>query len=481
MKPLHLEEIRRAIHGRMAAGPLRVGGIAAAANVQITGVSTDTRTCKAGDLFFAIRGERFDGHAFLSQAASAGCAAAVVAMSAKLSDGIGAEFPCGLVFVDDATAALGELAAYHRDMIPPTVIAVTGSNGKTTTKRIIHHILSKRFKGTCSPKSFNNNIGVPLTLLGACAGDDYVVCEVGTNAPGEIAALASIIRPNIAVITSVGPTHLERLGTVADVAVEKASLLGRLHQSGLAVVWADSGELNAALRAWRCKTVRFGAAESADLRLTGYRPSGSSQSFQLNGRLRVELPLAGRHNAFNALAAIAVAQRLGFTPQEAAAALADFAGGDMRLEWLTVGSVRVINDAYNANPASMLAAAAVLAEAQGSRRVLIAGDMRELGDQSRALHERSGADIAAMNVDLLIGVGELGRYIARGASEGGKAAESFDSVEEARSRVAGLLREGDVVLVKGSRAMAMERLIEPIRAAFDPVRRRQPVQEGRKA
>jgi len=457
MKALTVEEVRNAVLGRwLARGePVVVGA-----------VTTDTRTARVGDLFFALRGERMDGHAFLRQAAEAGCAAALVAMDAEVSAEIPGAFRGGVIGVPDTTAALGDLAAWHRGQVGTTVVGVTGSNGKTTVKRMIHHILSRRLAGTCSPKSFNNNIGVPLTLLAVRPGDDYVVCELGTNAPGEIAALTAMARPDVAVITSVGPAHLERLGSLERIAAEKASILGRVPPGGLGVIWADSDILARTVRSYECRRVRFGESEEAELRLTGCTPLGRRQQFEVNGRLTVDLPLPGRHNALNALAALAVAQRFGFEQDDAAAALASFAGEAMRLEWIELPDGTIINDAYNANPASLAAAADVLTGAAGTRKVLLVGDMLELGDQAEALHRQAGADVAGTGVDLLVSVGPLGRYIAQGAAENGTASASFRSAEDAADALADLICPGDTVLIKGSRGMAMEALVGPVRAAL---------------
>jgi UDP-N-acetylmuramoyl-tripeptide--D-alanyl-D-alanine ligase len=455
MKPLPLDEICKVVNGR---------GEFLNASAHVGGVTIDTRTCSRGDLYFAIRGKRLDGHQFLPQAAQTGCIAAVIDRDAKVEPGIAEAFGAGIIRCHDTTQALGALAAYHRSLIAATVVAVTGSNGKTTTKRLIHHILSKRLRGTCSPKSFNNNIGVPLTLLAASPEDQYVVCEVGTNAPGEIAELGSLCRPDIAVITSIGETHLEKLGSLERVATEKASLLGCMREGGLGVVWADSELLLRAARAHGGRYVTFGMSSDSELRLTACEPRGQGMVFEVNGRFRGELPLSGRHNACNALAAIAVARRMGISCEDAAAALADFSSGaEMRLEWLHIGSVSVINDAFNANPASMEAAADVLVQSRASRAVLVAGDMLELGEQAAALHERTGRRAAQRGVDLVIGVGALGRYIAQGAAGAGASSQWFESVEQAGERLPELLCDGDVVLIKGSRGMKMERLIEPLR------------------
>jgi UDP-N-acetylmuramoyl-tripeptide--D-alanyl-D-alanine ligase len=461
MIPMTLEEIAKASDGRRVAPP---GGESQGVPA-VRSVTTDTRSAKAGDLFFALRGPNFDAHDFLPQAAKAGCAAAVVRRGRSSAEAA-AMFPGGLIAVADTTAALNALASYHRRKARAKAVAVTGSNGKTTVNLMIHHVLSRGLKGFYSPKSFNNNIGVPLTLLGVAEGDDYVVCEVGTNAPGEIAALGTVARPDVAVITSVAETHLEKLGNLEGVAAEKASILGCLAEGGAAVVCADSDELERALRRYDRPMVRFGESPRADFRLTGYESDGRRQRFEINGSLRAELPLPGRHNALNALAALAVARQFGIAPAEAAGALRDFSGPEMRLQWVHAGTVTIINDAYNANPASVLAAAEALADVPASRRVMIVGDMRELGSQQRRLHLRTGSDIASRGVDLLIGVGRLGRYIAMGAAETGTRTAAFETLTDAFQGAPALLAPGDVVLVKGSRAMGMEHLIEPIRAAF---------------
>jgi len=454
-----VEEIRQAVRGRWMAR----GGVQT-----VRGVATDTRLAEAGQVFFALVGQRTDGHVYLPQAAEAGCIAAVVAADAELTGEVLGAFGAGVVAVADTTAALGDLAARHRVLISaPAVIGVTGSNGKTTVKRMIHHILSRRLKGTCSPKSFNNQIGLPLTLLGVSPGDDYVICEIGTSAPGEVAALSKIARPDLAVITSIGPAHLERLGSVDRVAVEKASILGELVADGLGVIWADSPRLAKAVRYHKRRLIRFGESPEADLRLTGFEQMGRRQRFQLNDRLWVDLPLPGRHNAMNALAAIAAAQRFSIEQADSAAALADFGGESMRLEWAEIGSGAIINDAYNANPASMAAAADVLAGAGGGRKVFLVGDMRELGDQAEQMHVQVGCAAAERGIDLVIAVGPLGRYIAKGASDRGTESVEFESVESAAGALAGLLRPGDTVLVKGSRSMGMEGLIPAVRAALE--------------
>jgi UDP-N-acetylmuramoyl-tripeptide--D-alanyl-D-alanine ligase len=472
---MSLEEIRTAVAGEWIdlASRDREGAVV------VNDVCTDSRHVKPGDLFVAIKGEKFDAHAFLDQVFQAGAAGAIVNRGFHARADLGmaplvAPLTAPLIAVDDTIAALGRLGAYHRDQLKARVIAVTGSNGKTTTKRMIQHILAKHLRGTCSPKSFNNNIGVPLTLLGVGEEDDYVICEVGSNAPGEIDELSAICRPDLAVITSVGETHLEKLGGIDLVAVEKASMLRHVRPGGCAIVWADSPPLEQALKSFNCRLIRFGQAWAADLRLTDFQGLGDHVSFRVNGQVEVRLPQPGLHNASNALAALAVATQMGVPLEQAAADLADFGGVEMRLESIQIGPVRIINDAYNANPSSMLAAADVLAGQAGTRRVMIAGDMLEMGKETRQIHERVGADIAALGggsrqngIDLLIGIGELGRYIASGAHSHGLACQAFETLEAATAALPSLLKPGDVILIKGSRGVAMERLIPPLRKAME--------------
>ncbi len=458
MNVFSTDEIRRATRGRW---------LSSGADVGIEGVTIDSRTAQPGYLFVAIRGETHDGHDYLIQAAKAGCVCAIVDRNVPLDESIARLYGGGLIGVEDTVRALGDLAAAYRQHLTATVIAVTGSNGKTTVKRMIHHILSRQMTGKASPKSFNNAIGVPLTLLAVETSDEYAICEVGTNAPGEILGLARIVQPDVAVITQVSQAHLEGLGHLDRIAIEKASLLAPLEASGMAIVRGDNEPLDRALTAYDCRMIRFGEGDACELRLTDYQPTATGQRFELNGRLWVEMPLLGRHNACNALAAIAVAQRLGFDQEIAAASLADFTGVEMRLEPIDIGPVRVINDAYNANPASMVAAWQVVCDLPAERRVLVLGDMRELGEQAAALHHELGEQIAAGHVDLVVGVGELGRLIAEAAGKGGVATECFDSTDLAEKTIATLLTPGDVILLKGSRSMGLDRLLTPIRQAFE--------------
>lgn len=468
MKMLLPDEVRRAVHGRwLSRGP----------GQKIEGVSIDSRTAKPGDLFVAVKGNRYDGHDYLAKAAKAGCLAAIVRRNPQPPAEVLDRFTVGSIGVEDTVTALGELGAFYRSYTPASAIAVTGSNGKTTVKQMIHHVLSRRLRGSCGLKSFNNAVGVPLTLFGIEPADDYVVCEIGSNRPGEVNILSRIVKPDVAVVTCVGRSHLAGLRDLAHVAVEKVSILAGLTDQGLAVVSADSKHLDRALLAYNCNTIRFGLADSAALRLTGYKALGNGHRIEINERFCMDLAIPGRHNAMNALAVMAVAQRFGFDYDEIAAGLADFQSLESRLEFIHLPSATIIDDTYNANPDSLMAAVEVLADCRAKRRVIIAGDMLELGQEAESLHFEAGRDLAAKGVDLLIGVGPLGRYIAEGAAEKGVETEVFDSRSAAAAGLPKLLHAGDAILVKGSRAMEMERLIKPIKSALGS-RRGRPKKAG---
>jgi UDP-N-acetylmuramoyl-tripeptide--D-alanyl-D-alanine ligase len=452
MKTLFLDEIRDCIGARAHSEMGLVG---------ITGVSTDSRQIKAGDLFFALRGPNFDGHQFIAEVFIAGAAGVVVEKSARLPEGVDMT---RVLIVDDTVVALGKLAAYYREELACTVIAVTGSNGKTTTKEMISHVLGKRLRGRRSTKSFNNHIGVPLTLLAADVHDDFLVVEMGTNHPGEIDYLGNIVRPNIAVITNVGESHLEGLGTLDRVAAEKASLAKHVHTGGAIVVNGDRELLLRLISHPQAMVISFGMSEHNDMRITALTAETDRVRFEVNNRFPFELPVLGGHNAINCLAAIVVARRLGFEMADIAEALKDFALPAMRLELAIVGDYRVLNDAYNANPASMACALDVLRGFDtAGRRVFCCGQMLELGEKSEQFHRELGRSIGSANLGALVAVGAFARQMVDAAVAAGLdsgRAWAFDSAAEAGKALKNILRPGDLILVKGSRSMKMELLID---------------------
>ena len=437
-------------------------------DLAITGVCTDSRQVEPGRLFFALRGPTHDGHSFVGSALLSGAMAAVVSDCEALPALV--KRASILIVVDDTTAALGRLAAYHRQQLPGTLVAITGSNGKTTTKNMIHAVLSRTMRGHASPKSFNNAIGVPLTLLSANRDDGYVVAEIGTNAPGEVAELAGMVQPHVAVITSVGPSHLAGLGDLAGVAAEKASLADGLGPDGLAVVNVDCPELARRFSDRRSHDiVRYGLGEAAALRATDVVTMADGVSFRIDGATPVRLAILGRHNVYNALAAVAVGRWFGLSDAHIAEGLSTVEPALMRLAPMAVGPITVINDGYNANPDSMAAALAVLADAKTEgRRVAVLGDMLELGEASGALHEALGRQAGQCGIEVLVAVGQFADTICRAARGGGTkmAVFGFENTDEVAARIGGLLQPGDVVLIKGSLLMRMEALIPAIREAF---------------
>lgn len=430
------------------------------------GVSTDTRTLGRGEVFVALRGERFDGHDYVGAAASRGAAIVVIDRDVDVPGA------CGVVRVDDGYTALARLAAAYRRTLAAEVVAITGSVGKTTTKHMLHAVLAAHLRGTASPRSYNNRVGVPLTILAADPADRYLLVEVGTNAPGEIGALSRIVEPDVAVITHVALAHVEGLGSLDGIAAEKAGVLRHLTDDGLAIVNGDVPVLADHLKALG-RVIRFGRSEHCELRLTSCEPTGDGLRFVVNDRAAFTLPLLGEHNAINALAVIAVARHLNLSDEQIAAALAGVEPAAMRMELRRLGvgeaMITVINDAYNANPESVRAAAAALAQydAGGGRRVAVLGDMAELGDAAPRLHRELGAALAAMPLDLVITIGPLSMYTAEGLAKHGAAMRTHalgEWTDGTAERVAGLVKPGDVVLVKGSRVMGLERLIEPLEA-----------------
>jgi UDP-N-acetylmuramoyl-tripeptide--D-alanyl-D-alanine ligase len=432
-----LSRIARAVNGR----PDRpLDGLSAA------GVSTDTRTLRAGELYFALRGAAFDGHAFLPAAFEKGACAAVTDR-----DSAG---PGPRIRVDDATAALGDLAAAWRMTLGARVIGVAGSNGKTTTKEMLAQILSPGRRLVKAQGSFNNHVGVPLTLFAARADTEIAVLEIGTNHPGEIARLGAVARPDLAVLVSVGAEHLEGLGSLDGVADEECSLMDHLRGGGRAVVHHDPRILSR-LRLPPGRVTTFGMGPEADLHPRDVGPG----RFTLRG-VPFRLGLLGDWNVQNALAATAAALQLGLSLEDCAARLAEFRGPKMRMERLDLAGVSILNDAYNSNPESATRAVLEFSRwAEGRRRVAVIGDMRELGESSETYHRDLGRVLAESGVDVVVGVGPAARWVLE-ELRGRKEAYGFASVDELRPRLDRLVREGDSVLLKGSRSLGLERVVK---------------------
>lgn len=456
MKPIPLRDLRHAVYGKVDQ-PLPAGAD------PIRHVCTDTRQMKPDSVFFALRGETFDGHDHVGEAFERGAEVVVVERPP-------AEVPKHkhVIEVPDTRKALGRLAGFIRDGMRHTkVVAVAGSVGKTGTKALIHAALGAKLPGGASPKSFNNDIGVPLTLFAADASWHYLVLEFGTNHPGEIAHLSRIAKPDIAVITNAAEEHLEFLGSLDGVRHENAqTVVGMDALRGLLVLNGDDPDLRKAVDGWwKGRVLTFGSDDKSDLFATEVTTDWDGTRFRLNGsRVTLHVPMLGKHVATNALAAVAVARRMGLTDEQLATGLSKAVGPEMRLQPMTVGGVRVLNDAYNANPPSVRAALETIAALPcDGRRVIVLGDMFELGATGPGHHYAIGR-LAARQADVLVLVGEqMSTQAAEGAKGAGLALaklHTFPDTAAAAAKLPALVHPGDTVLLKGSRGMRMETLLK---------------------
>lgn len=459
MKPLTLQDIRKAVAG-MPLAPLP------AAVPPITEVCTDSRRMPPSSLFVALKGDRFDGHHYLRDVAAAGAIAAIVQDTPPPD----VQLPnLHLIKVADTRVALGKLATFARKQMKAKVIAVAGSNGKTSTKHLIAAALSSKLTGTHSPKSFNNEIGVPLTIFPANPAQDFLVLEMGTNNPGEIHNLARMALPDIGVITNCSAEHLQGLGDLMGVRRENASLTEGLDKArGLLVVNGDDPELLTAVGHWPGRKLTFGFKPTNDLFATDVHCNADGVTFDLNGneKVRFAVPLLGRHSACNALAAIAVGRRLGLKDDDIAAGLATAKGPEMRLQLFDAAGVTLLNDAYNANPASMHAALQTAADLHSpGRRLAVLGDMLELGRSSDRFHREVGQFLATLPFHAAVCVGPQARLIAEAAAAAGMDPahlSTFPDAAEAARQVPGWLDSGDLVLLKGSRGMHLEKVAKAV-------------------
>jgi UDP-N-acetylmuramoyl-tripeptide--D-alanyl-D-alanine ligase len=429
-----------------------------------SGYSIDSRTVEPGDLFFAVKGERLDGHDFVDRALERGAVAAVVGKDQRQRYSSDSR----LLAVSDTLHALQHLAMAVRRLWSKTVIGVTGSAGKTTTKDAIAHILSSRYHVLKSVGNFNNHFGLPLMLLRLEPGHDMAVIEMGMSHPGEIRALAQIAQPEVGVVTSVAPVHLEFFDSMGGIARAKYELIESLPVRGTAVLNADDEYVCQFGRDFRGKVVMFGTGAAADVRAENIEAVGAQGSrFDVvigSCREPAMLPLIGKHNIYNALAAVAVALERGFTPSEAVAALASLAPADKRGEVTQVGDITVINDCYNSNPKALNAMVDALAAMPAGRRIVVAGEMLELGSTGDHLHRQSGTHMVERGIDLLLGVRGLAQQMVEAARQRGMAAEFVSTPEEAGEWLARETRNGDVVLLKASRGVKLERALETWKA-----------------
>lgn len=431
----------------------------------VHGVNTDTRVLASGELFFALSGPNFDGNRFAREAIERGASGVVL----EAADGLIPTFVKDLprdtpVLVHRSPRlALAELATWYRARLGARVIGITGSCGKTTTKNVLVELLSSRWRTIGSPNSFNNDIGVPHTLFLADADTEALVVEIGTNHAGEIATLARIARPDAGIITTIGASHLEGLGSIEGVAREKSALAAAIPEHGFCVLNADSTWTRWIRSETRAEVISFSIDGEGDLNATDVWFHSGGTTFRLDGR-EITSPLLGLHNVQNLLAALAACRGLGLTLDDVLPSVSRLRAGRGRLDRIQCGRFTLIDDSYNANPESARASVRVLTGLHGHRRrVLVLGDMLELGNHAGELHYEIGMEAAKSGLDMLVLVGSLTRAAAAGALEGGLPAERVIHVEdtdEAIRLVPPLVESGDVVLVKGSRRTGLDRLVK---------------------
>lgn len=458
MATFTVQDIVRATQGALVTGDL---------GVPVTGVSIDSRTLGVGDAFFAIRGHRLDGHAFLADAAGRGASCVVVH---ALPDEAPANVP--LVLVEDTTRALGRLAAWHRGKFQVPIVAITGSNGKTTTKELAAGVLATRWNVLKPTSSFNNQWGLPLTLLTLGPEHQAAVIELGSQAPGEIAYLTGLAQPTVGVVTTVAHSHTELLGSLDGVRDEKAALVRAIPPEGAVALNADDPRVAGMARDARARVVTYGWSPGAQVRAVGeVREDGHGLAFTLEaggGRVEVAVAFAGRHNVTNVLAAAAVGVALGVPLDEIARGLASARPVRGRCVWRAAGDVRILDDTYNANPVSVRAALATAGATRAAgptspRLVVVLGDMLELGAITADAHREIGRAVVEAGAAEFVGVGRHMALAIEAARAAGLAEVRHCTTFE--DTVAYLLKRlvpGDIVLVKGSRSMRMERVVDAL-------------------
>ncbi|MFZ5586567.1 MAG: UDP-N-acetylmuramoyl-tripeptide--D-alanyl-D-alanine ligase [Thermodesulfobacteriota bacterium] len=455
------------LDARFVAAATQAAASGAWPEAAFSGVCTDSRRIAAGQLFVALTGPNFDGHDFVADAFAAGAAAALV----RTGFGLPAMPDACLLAVPDTLTGLGDLAAAWRREHDALVVGLTGSNGKTTTKEMLAAILGQRHRVHKTQGNFNNLIGLPLTLLGLDEAHTACVLEMGMSAPGEIARLTQIAAPEVGLVTNVGPAHLGPLGSLAAIAQAKTELWRGLDASATAVVNLDDPLLAPWASRLECRVLTFGAHARADVRCGDASALGGRVAFSLwlpeAEPLRVRLAGPGRHNVINACAAAAAAHALGQGPAAILAGLETFAPAPGRLEQKRgFFGFWVLDDTYNANPASLAAGLAALADVAGGRgRVLILGDMLELGPSAAKLHRQAGRAAVAAGCRLVLALGAQAREVAAGARQAGLAAGAALAFAERSDLIAAaqeLIEEDEVVLVKGSHSMAMDKVVRAL-------------------
>ena len=447
-----------------------VGGELRRRGRTVSGVVTDSRQETAGQLFVALTGPNHDGHDHVVAAIGRGARGVLIERSVEDVPGLDRAAGAFIVQVANCRQALLLLAAEHRRRCRARVIGITGSCGKTTVKEWLGGVLATSMSTVRSPASFNNDIGVPITLFQIGSQTRAAVVEIGTSEPGEIGALAAVAQPDVAIVTCVAAAHLRGLGSVEGVAKEKALLPAAISEAGLCILNGDDASCRAMADATAARVQLVAIDREADWFATDLQFHAFGTSFRLQGERPVTLPRLGTHNVYNALFVLAAAAELGVPEEDALQALAELPIAARRLEPKRVGGITLFDDTYNMNPRSARAGLqAVAGVPVPGRRIVVFGEMLELGDQSLVLHEQLGADVHRADIDELVTVGAGAQPIAEGAIAAGMSARSvhqLPGVEDARQLLAGMLRDGDHVLCKASRRVRLDRLVDDLAATM---------------
>jgi UDP-N-acetylmuramoyl-tripeptide--D-alanyl-D-alanine ligase len=459
MNPINANKLAEIIGGKIIAGQVALS---------FNGVSIDSRRIQPGQAFFAIAGENFDGHDYATAAIEKGAACIVVEREVDTPS----QCQAAVVRTDDCVAAMAQFAAWYRQQLTAKVVAITGSVGKTTTRQILHQILSRFFKCRQAPNSFNNHIGVPLTLLSAEPEDDVLLVELGSNNLGEIEKLAAVANPDIAVITAVAPSHLAGFGSLDNIIKEKSSIAQGLRTGGTLYVNGDQPDLlDYVKRHFDVSVITFGENDGCDVRAIDLETTGHQGSLVIDDQL-VSVPLPGRANLSNVLTAWPVCRDLGIALPDFIEAIRSLKSGFMRMEIETIGPLTVLNDCYNANPASMANALSCLTSMAADterRKVFIAGSMAELGLQSESLHMQLGQKATSEGIQVLLAVGPFAEQILHGAASSGQDAClmcAFKKTEQLCDNLHKWIQPDDIILVKGSRSENLEKAIDRLEKLF---------------
>jgi len=440
------------------------GRLEAPEDVIVSKVSIDTRTLEKGSLFVALKGENADGHDYIGQALKNGAALVLAAEGKPLPEG------CPAVIVPDTLEALGKLAEEYRKLFRIPVVAVTGSVGKTSTKEMIAAILSARYNVHKSRGNFNNEIGLPLSVLELNEDHDVAVFEMGMRGFGQISMLSKIVKPDIAVITNIGISHIEILGSRQNILKAKLEILDGLSPEGVVILNGDDELLSGLKGLLRFKTLLYGIDENLDIWAYDLSSRGEEGvSFQVRTEksdMELLIPAPGIHNVHNALAGIAVAECLNMSEKEIREGILRFTGEEMRMNITEKDGIKIINDTYNAAPSSVKAAIDVLCEISANRRRwVILGDMLELGDWAEEAHKKIGKLVSRLGIEYMVGIGSLAKWYIEGANEepsGRTVTKWFSTAAEAKPYIKALVQKGDVLLIKGSRMIKLDVLAKEL-------------------